>query len=76
MTDGIIALVAEYCCEDMEELVEYRCDEHPDPYDCADNVVVKTTSGYFALPIHDGGSSHIVIGFCPWCGTELPKPPD
>ena len=68
--------MTKYCCEDMEEHVEYRCDEHPDPYDCADNVVVKTTSGYFALPIHDGGSAHIVIGFCPWCGTELPKPPD
>jgi hypothetical protein len=53
-----------------------RCDEHPDPYECADNVVVQTESGYFGLPVHDGGSSHVVIQFCPWCGTRLPDPPE
>jgi hypothetical protein len=25
----------------------------------------------YGIPVHDGGSSIIVIGFCPWCGTAL-----
>ena len=64
-----------YCCQDMQYQVEYRCEQHPDPYDCPDNVIVKADAGYFGLPVHDGGSSHIVIRFCPWCGTELPGRP-
>ena len=27
----------------------------------------------YGLLIHDGGSSFILISFCPWCGTELPE---
>jgi hypothetical protein len=23
----------------------------------------------YGVPVHDGGQSHIVIRFCPWCGT-------
>ena len=26
----------------------------------------------YLIPIHDGGSSGIVILFCPWCGKKLP----
>jgi len=26
----------------------------------------------FGIIIHDGGSSHIVICYCPWCGAQLP----
>jgi hypothetical protein len=26
----------------------------------------------YAIPVHDGGSSGIVITFCPWCGSKLP----
>ena len=29
---------------------------------------VKTKE--FGIPIHDGGSSHVQINFCPWCGTK------
>ena len=32
----------------------------------------KKTKDY-GIPIHDGGSSFIEIGFCPWCGTKLTK---
>ena len=65
-----------YCCDELREQVEYRCGAHPDPYGCADNVIVRTEAGYYGLPVHDGGSSHIVIAFCPWCGVRLPEPPD
>jgi hypothetical protein len=27
----------------------------------------------YGIPVHDGGSSHIQIGFCPWCGAKLPS---
>jgi hypothetical protein len=64
-----------YCCPAMRKHVEYRCPDHPDPYDCPDNVIVRTKDGYFGLPIHDGGGSFIAIGFCPWCGAKLQDPP-
>jgi hypothetical protein len=60
----------------LRENVEEQCAAHDDPYDCPDVVVVWSDKGYFALPIHDGGSSHIVIAFCPWCGQRLPLPPE
>jgi hypothetical protein len=28
--------------------------------------------GEYLIPVRDGGSSGIVIRFCPWCGTRLP----
>jgi hypothetical protein len=26
--------------------------------------------------VHDGGSSVIVISYCPWCGIKLPEQQD
>jgi hypothetical protein len=28
----------------------------------------------YLIPVHDGGSSGILIRFCPWCGGRLPEP--
>lgn len=28
----------------------------------------------YLIPVHDGGSSGIIIRYCPWCGTKLPEP--
>lgn len=47
-----------------------HCDQHLDPYECADTIVVKGSSGY-GIPIHGSGSSHIEIRHCPWCGKRL-----
>jgi hypothetical protein len=55
----------------MAVQLEHHCDHHPDPFDCADQVVYRTDSGDFGLIIHDGGSSYIAIEFCPWCGSAL-----
>jgi Domain of unknown function (DUF6980) len=33
---------------------------------------VKSPSREYGIIIHDGGSSHIVINYCPWCGARLP----
>jgi hypothetical protein len=27
----------------------------------------------YGIIIHDGGNSHSVIQFCPWCGKKLPQ---
>jgi predicted RNA-binding Zn-ribbon protein involved in translation (DUF1610 family) len=58
------------CCGAMARHLAHRCDVHSDPYDCPDAIVVKVAHGY-GLPIHDGGSAHIAIRHCPWCGRRL-----
>ena len=27
----------------------------------------------YGIPVHDGGTSFILIEYCPWCGKELPS---
>jgi hypothetical protein len=57
----------------MERQVEYRCDQHPDPFDCPDNVIFYSDKfDEYGIIIHDGGASSITIAFCPWCGSRLP----
>lgn len=63
-----------HCCEMMTSNVNYRCDNHPDPFDCADNIISYTEAFQeYGIIIHDGGTSVIEITFCPWCGTRLPE---
>jgi hypothetical protein len=26
----------------------------------------------YSIPVHDGGTSGIIMRFCPWCGSRLP----
>ena len=50
----------------------YRCTEHPDPFDCPDSLICYSAkSGEYGIIIHDGGSSSISIAYCPWCGKRL-----
>ena len=66
-----------HCCETMAYHATHRCDEHPDPFDCPDNVVwFDATELRYGLITHDGGSSYVAIRHCPWCGTGLPNPDD
>lgn len=59
----------------MTKQVEHVCEQHPDPFDCADNLVVYVAKfREYGLIIHDGGSSKITISYCPWCGARLPEP--
>lgn len=61
-----------YCCEDMRVHVELSCDQHSDPMECPDCVVIYVAETQeYGLPVRDGGSSYILIEFCPWCGREL-----
>lgn len=49
-------------------------DEDADPWDDPDVVVVYTAKfDEYGLPVKDGGTSMVVIGYCPWCGARLPQ---
>jgi hypothetical protein len=57
----------------MANAVEFECDQHPDPFACADALVVyNEVMDEYGLVIHDGSPSYILIDCCPWCGTRLP----
>ena len=58
----------------MQGNVEHQCEQHPDPFDCADALVYYSARlREYGLIVHDGGSSCILIQHCPWCGTRLPE---
>ncbi len=52
-----------YCCE---EIIKRALDD-----ETAININKKFRE--FGISVLDGGSSHIVIKFCPWCGAKLPS---
>jgi hypothetical protein len=64
----------------MTGQIEYRCDQHPDPYDCPDNLVTYSPKfREYGIIIHSGGPpgsgsrAKSTIRYCPWCGTKLPE---
>lgn len=61
----------DFCCSTMGEKVTFKCDEHSDPWDCPDYVIVKINKSSYGIPLRDGGSSYTNIDYCPWCGTKL-----
>ena len=62
-----------HCCEEMTGKLDFQCDLHEDPWDCADSIILYfENTGWYGLPIRDGGRSFIVIKHCPWCGVKLP----
>jgi ribosomal protein S27AE len=65
---------AAYCCDRMAFEFEQTCADHPDRWDCADALIgYWPKSRRYGLIVHDGGSSMVVIRFCPWCGADLPR---
>ena len=66
--------MAAHCCDTMRRNVESVCEQHPDRHECPDALIdFWPASQTYGLLIHDGGSSVIVISYCPWCGTRLPE---
>ena len=51
-----------HCCSDMAQAVE----------DDSMPVVFVPKYREYGLRILDGGTSHKVLEYCPWCGTRLP----
>ena len=55
----------------MAAQLAMSCDIHQ-PEECPDFIVGYFQSTRdFGLRIHDGGTSMILIDFCPWCRTQL-----
>lgn len=68
------ASVRHHCCDRLSEAIAVRCSDHDDPYECPDVLVVYVEKfDEYGLVIHDGGSSYVVIQYCPWCGRRLPE---
>jgi len=60
------------CCASMLKQLNSKCGDHPSLEDCPDALVGRFgKKGNFGLFIHDGGSSHVEISYCPWCGARL-----
>lgn len=49
-----------HCCEDMTYMVEEE-----------NSIVFVPRTKEYGVPIRDGGSSFLVMKYCPWCGKEL-----
>lgn len=62
------------CCEPMRHALDFACEEHADPFACADGIIVYSeVFDEYGLPVHDGGTSYVLIDNCPWCGGRLPE---
>jgi len=62
------------CCHQMAEQANFRCSDHPNPFDCGDSLIFYSpVFDEYGLIIHDGGASYLHITHCPWCGVRLPK---
>jgi len=62
-----------YCCEAMKYQVNLRCEQHPDPFDCADNLInYLERLDEYGIIIHDGGSAHSIIHYCPGAERSCP----
>ncbi|WMB71375.1 hypothetical protein RA178_13105 [Shewanella oncorhynchi] len=63
-----------HCCQEMEEKLTFTCKVHRDEFECPDSIIRYTPKfDEYGLIIHDGGSSSILINYCPWCGVKLPE---
>lgn len=64
----------ETCCAAMAEALSFACDQHADPFECSDShMVYNSVFDEYGIPVHDGGSSYVLVAHCPWCGARLPE---
>ncbi len=54
----------------MEAHTKHDCVIHKHAWQCPDVTIIKYKKG-FGIPVRDGGSSFILIQYCPWCGKKL-----
>lgn len=65
---------ARQCCGEMAASLAHDCDQHADPFDCPDTVLIYNEPfDEYGIPIRDGGMSYLVVSHCPWCGARLPS---
>lgn len=63
-----------HCCKEMEKR-RFTCLGKGSVSEAPENRLVLYVPPFqeYGLPINDGGSSFILIKYCLWCGTKLPK---
>lgn len=54
-----------WCCEDMEYHCGYECPADHNEWECPD-IVMRRFNDWYGIPIHDGGTSAIIVKYCPW----------
>ena len=52
-----------HCCSDMLSLIQ----------DANMPVIYNTKFREYGISVLDGGSSYLLIQYCPWCGKRLPS---
>ena len=63
-----------HCCKMMTHYLNWSCDQHSDPFDCPDWIIIYLNKfDEYGIPVHDGTSSFAHISHCPWCGSKLPE---
>lgn len=64
-----------HCCPMMDDAIDgWRkgCRHHEHASECPDALISTfSDNADYGIMIHDGGTSHIRIRFCPWCGGRL-----
>ena len=62
-----------HCCQQMTAMLNVECDQHSSDFECPDRLITYSERfDEYGLIVHDGGTSSILIFYCPWCGTKLP----
>jgi len=62
------------CCDLMRTQLKHRCEQHPNPYDCPNVLVIYNPRfDEYGMPIRDGCPSSMFMRFCPWCGASVPE---
>jgi hypothetical protein len=51
------------CCESMQSAI----DRHET------GIIYISKFDEYGIHVEDGGSSHLVLNYCPWCGNKLPQ---
>ena len=63
-----------HCCPAMASALLFQCDQHADPFECGDSLVVyNAVFDEYGLIVHDGGTTYVLLDSCPWCGLKLPQ---
>ena len=63
-----------HCCVDMSVAVTFACDQHDEPFECADfHIAYNAVTDEYGLPIRDGGACVLLVAHCPFCGLKLPE---
>ncbi|QCR24385.1 hypothetical protein [Pontibacter sp. SGAir0037] len=61
-----------YCCLMMADNVYSSLDDAGEiRYGDPSVIINKWDEGLYGIPIHDGGSSMVLIHYCPWCGKKI-----